>query len=389
MVIHEINPEFIPGAKIKVLGIWWCWNKAINRMINEWLDWVWFIAINTDAQDLAVTLCDNKINIWLNLTKWLWAWANPEIGRKAAEESEQEIKAALQDTDMVFITCWMWWGTWTWAAPVIASIAKWMWILTVWIVTKPFSFEWPKRWVNAEEWIKKLRDAVDTLIVIPNDKIFTVIDKKTPFKQAFTMIDRILFLWVQWIADLIIKPGDINIDFADVKAVMTNSGNALLGIGYWAWEKRAVEAAKKAIENPLLEENLDWARSIIFAVTWWYDLTPIEVKEAAAVVEEIIDPDVNFFWWMTLDPQMEDEIKVTIIATWFQEQSKEDILKKPQRDILWRPIYAKKEAESFITRGITKDPLKEKEAKTINIDEQEDLEIPAFQRRSLNKDKNK
>lgn len=389
MVIHEINPEFIPGAKIKVLGIWWCWNKAINRMINEWLDWVWFIAINTDAQDLAVTLCDNKINIWLNLTKWLWAWANPEIGRKAAEESEQEIKAALQDTDMVFITCWMWWGTWTWAAPVIASIAKWMWILTVWIVTKPFSFEWPKRWLNAEEWIKKLKDAVDTLIVIPNDKIFTVIDKKTPFKQAFTMIDRILFLWVQWIADLIIKPGDINIDFADVKAVMTNSGNALLGIGYWAWEKRAVEAAKKAIENPLLEENLDWARSIIFAVTWWYDLTPIEVKEAAAVVEEIIDPDVNFFWWMTLDPQMEDEIKVTIIATWFQEQSKEDILKKPQRDILWRPIYAKKEAESFITRGITKDPLKEKEAKTINIDEQEDLEIPAFQRRSLNKDKNK
>ncbi|MFA5747489.1 MAG: cell division protein FtsZ [Candidatus Absconditabacterales bacterium] len=389
MVIHEINPEFIPGAKIKVLGIGGCGNKAINRMINEGLDGVGFIAINTDAQDLAVTLCDNKINIGLNLTKGLGAGANPEIGRKAAEESEQEIKAALQDTDMVFITCGMGGGTGTGAAPVIASIAKGMGILTVGIVTKPFSFEGPKRGVNAEEGIKKLRDAVDTLIVIPNDKIFTVIDKKTPFKQAFTMIDRILFLGVQGIADLIIKPGDINIDFADVKAVMTNSGNALLGIGYGAGEKRAVEAAKKAIENPLLEENLDGARSIIFAVTGGYDLTPIEVKEAAAVVEEIIDPDVNFFWGMTLDPQMEDEIKVTIIATGFQEQSKEDILKKPQRDILGRPIYAKKEAESFITRGITKDPLKEKEAKTINIDEQEDLEIPAFQRRSLNKDKNK
>lgn len=386
MVIHEINPEFIPGAKIKVIGVGGCGNKALNRMITEWLDGVGFVAINTDAQDLATNLAEKKINIGLNLTKGLGAWANPEIGRKAAEESETEIKAMLQDTDMVFITCGMGGGTGTGAAPVIANVARGMWILTVGIITKPFSFEGNRRTGNADEGVKKMKEAVDTLIVIPNDKIFNVIDKKTSFKQAFTMIDKILFLGVQGISDLIIKPGDINIDFADVKAVMTNSGNALLGIGYGAGEKRAVEAARKAIENPLLEENLDGAKSIIFAVTGGHDLTPAEVREAAAVVEEIIDPDVNFFWGMTLDDSMEDEIKVTIIATWFEEQSKEKILKQPQRDILGRPtVPARRESENFIMRGIKKDGVTE--AKAEEVTPTEDLETPAFIRRSLNKDK--
>lgn len=197
---------------------------------------------------------------------------------------------------MVFITCGMGGGTGTGAAPVIANIAKGMGILTVGIVTKPFSFEGNRRGQNAEEGVQKLKDAVDTLIVIPNDKIYNVADKKTTFKQAFMLIDKILFLGVQGISELIIKPGDINIDFADIKAVMTDSGNALLGIGYGAGEKRAVEATRKAIENPLLEENLDGAKSIIFAVAGGHDLTPAEVREAAAIVEEIIDPDVNFFW---------------------------------------------------------------------------------------------
>ena len=396
MVIQEINPEFIPGAKIKVIWIGGCWNKAIDRMISEWLEWVTFVAINTDAQDLAKSLAQKKLNIGLNLTKWLWAWANPEIGRKAAEESETDIKAMLQDTDMVFITCGMWGWTWTWAAPVIANVAKSMWILTVAIITKPFSFEWRRRLASADDWIAKMKEAVDTLIVIPNDKIFNVIDKKTSFKQAFTMIDKILYLWVQWISDLIIKPWDINIDFADVKAVMTNSWNALLGIGYGAWEKRAVEAARKAIENPLLETNLDWAKNIIFAVSWWHDLTPAEVREAADIIEQIIDPDVNFFRWMTFDEAYEDEVKVTIIATWFQEQSNEEILKKPQRDILGRPTI-KKEAENFITRWIKTVSNREEDeysqSNTTNIFEKteekqwEDNETPAFIRRSLNKDK--
>ncbi|EKD24899.1 MAG: hypothetical protein ACD_80C00145G0033 [uncultured bacterium (gcode 4)] len=384
MVIHEINPEFIPGAKIKVIGVGGCGNKALNRMISEGLEGVGFVAINTDAQDLATNLAEKKINIGLNLTKGLGAGANPEIGRKAAEESETELKAMLQDTDMVFITCGMGGGTWTGAAPVIANIARGMGILTVGIITKPFSFEGNRRTGNAEEGVKKIKEAVDTLIVIPNDKIFNVIDKKTSFKQAFTMIDKILFLGVQGISDLIIKPGDINIDFADVKAVMTNSGNALLGIGYGAGEKRAVEAARKAIENPLLEENLDGAKSIIFAVTGGHDLTPAEVREAAAVVEEIIDPDVNFFWGMTLDDSMEDEIKVTIIATGFEEQSKEQILKQPQRDILGRPTMSgRRESENFIMRGIKKENVQEEKAEA----PAEDLETPAFIRRSLNKDK--
>ena len=387
MVIQEINPEFIPGAKIKVIWIGGCGNKALNRMISEWLEGVGFVAINTDAQDLATNLADKKINIGLNLTKGLGAWANPEIGRKAAEESEGEIKAMLQDTDMVFITCGMWGGTGTGAAPVIANIARGMGILTVAIITKPFSFEGNRRTANAEEGVKKIKEAVDTLIVIPNDKIFNVIDKKTTFKQAFTMIDKILYLGVQGISDLIIKPGDINIDFADVKAVMTNSGNALLGIGYGLGEKRAVEAARKAIENQLLEENLDGAKSIIFAVSGGHDLTPAEVREAAAVIEEIIDDDVNFFWWMTLDENMEDEVKVTIIATGFEEQSKEDILKQPKRDILGRPtIPVRRESENFIMRGIKKDNIQEEQAEAEVPTE--DLETPAFIRRSLNKKTN-
>ena len=385
MTIQEIRPEFIPGAKIKVLGIWGCGNKAINRMISEWLEGVGFVAINTDAQDLAGNLADKKVNIWLNLTKGLGAGSNPEIGRKAAEESEGEMKAILQDTDMVFITCGMGWGTGTWAAPVIANIAKSMGILTVGIITKPFSFEGKKRELNAEEGIKKMKEAVDTLIVIPNDKIFTVIDKKTTFKQAFTMIDKILFLGVQGISDLIVRPWDINIDFADIKIVMQNSGNALLGIGYGAGEKRAVDAARKAIENPLLETNLDGAKSIIFAVAGWYDLTPTEVREAAAVVEEIIDSDVNMIWWMTFDESYEDEVKVTIIATGFAEQSTDTILKVPRRDILGRPT---KEAENFITRGIKKDiNITDPKAEDKVITIEEDLETPAFIRRSLNKEK--
>ena len=387
MVIEEIKPEFIPGAKIKVIWCGWSGNKALNRMISEGLEWVEFVAVNTDAQDLATNLAEKKINIGLNLTKWLGAGANPEVGRKAAEESIDEIKAVLHDTDMVFITAGMGGGTGTGAAPVIAELARNMGILTVGIVTKPFSFEGKKRDENASEGLKKIKESVDTLIVIPNDKIFTVIDKKTTFKQAFTMIDKILFLGVQGISDLIIKPGDINIDFADIKVVMENSGNALLGIGYWAGENRAVEAARRAIENPLLETNLDGAKNIIFAVAWWHDLTPIEVQEAAAVVEEIIDADVNMIWGMTFDESYDDEVKVTIIATGFEEQSSDSILKKPARDILGRkvgsPRPSNNKADSFITRGVQNNETTKQEETNEDTYTQEDLETPAFIRKRL------
>ena len=381
MVINEIMPEFIPGAKIKVFGVGGCGNKALNRMIQEGLTGVEFVAVNTDAQDLATNLAQQKVNIGLNITKGLGAGANPEIGRKSAEEDEMNLKSVMQDTDMVFITAGMGGGTGTGAAPVVASIAKSMGILTVGIVTKPFSFEGKKRSLNAEEGLKKMKEVVDTLIVIPNDKIYTLVDKKTTFKQAFTMIDKVLYLGVKGISDLITKPGDINIDFADIREVMLNSGNALLGIGYGAGEKRAVDAARKAIENPLLETNLDGAKKVIFAVSGGMDLTPIEVQEAAAIVEEILDDDVNMIWGMSFDESFEDEVKVTIIATGFEEQSKEPILKPVQRNFLGQKIeMPKRESENYITRGLRNtETIAEPEVK----EPEEDTEVPAFLRRQM------
>lgn len=379
MVIQEVRPEFIPGAKIKVIGCGGAGNKALNRMITEGLEGVEFLAVNTDAQDLATNLSTKKINIGLNITKGLGAGAEPEIGRKAAEESSDEIKASLHDTDMVFITCGLGGGTGTGSAPVIAEIARSMGILTVGIVTKPFSFEGNKRSTNAEEGLKKIKAAVDTLIVIPNDKIYNIVDKKTTFKQAFTMIDKVLFLGVQGISDLIIKPGDINIDFADIKKVMKDSGNALLGIGYGAGEKRAIDAARKAIENPLLETNLDGAKKVIIAFTGNHDLTPIEVQEAVSIVEEILDTNAEIIWGMTFDESFEDEVKVTVIATGFEEQSNENIIKKPNRDILGRKVRG---SENFITRGLqTDNNLVEQLAQVEETEE--DLETPAFIRKRL------
>lgn len=245
--IVDINPAFTPWAKILVIWAGGGGNKAINRMINEWIDSVDFVAVNTDAQDLAQNMAPHKINIWLNITKWLGAGAEPEIGRKAAEESIDEIKKAMKDVDMIFITAGMWGWTGTGAAPVIAQCAKEQGILTVAIVTTPFSFEGKTRLRNAQDWLNKLKQQVDTIITIPNDKIFNVVDKKTTFKQAFSMIDKILYLWVQWISDLIIKPGDINLDFADIRVIMKDSGNAMLGIGYGAGEReRSMQLAKQS-----------------------------------------------------------------------------------------------------------------------------------------------
>lgn len=383
MIVTEVMPEFIPGAKIKVIGVGGCGNKAINRMISEGLDGVDFVAINTDAQDLATNFAQEKVNIGLNITKGLWAGANPDIGRKSAEEDEMNIKTILQDTDMVFITAGMGGGTGTGATPVIARTAKEMGILTVAIVTKPFGFEGKKREQNSEDGLAKLKDAVDTLIVIPNDKIYTLVDKKTTFKQAFSMIDKVLYLGVQGISDLIVKPGDINIDFADIREVMLNSGNALLGIGYGAGEKRAVEAARKAIENPLLETNLDGAKKVIFAVSGGMDLTPVEVQEAANIVEEILDPDVNMIWGMSFDESFDDEVKVTIIATGFEEQSKAPILKTVQRDVFGKPLRrAQTTSDDFITRWI-KDAQPETKTPEVETTSEEDTEIPAFERRRI------
>ena len=394
MVVNEVIPEFVPGAKIKVIWVWGCGNKALNRMIQEGLEGVEFVAVNTDAQDLATNLAHQKVNIGLNITKWLWAGANPDIGRKSAEEDEMNIKSVLADTDMVFITAGMWGGTGTWAAPVVANLAKELGILTVGIVTKPFSFEGKKRAENAEEGLRRMKEVVDTLIVIPNDKIYNLVDKKTTFKQAFTMIDKVLFLGVQGISDLIIKPGDINIDFADIKNVMVGSGNALLGIGYGAGEKRAVDAAREAIENPLLETNLDGAKKVIFAVSGGNDLTPIEVQEAASIVEEILDPEAEMIWWMSFDESFDDEVKVTIIATGFEEQAKERVAVRTGSIWTTSPIERKssreaiqKQSDNYITRSLrdTEEIVDPVEKSNTPV---EDDDTPAFVRRKMEQQMN-
>ncbi len=390
MNLQEFTPDFVPWARIKVIWVGWWWANTVNRMIEEWMEWVEFITVNTDAQALANSMADKKINIWLNITKGLWAWANPEVGRKAAEETIEEIKKLLQDTDMVFITAWMGWWTWTWWAPVIAQAAKEMWILTVWVVTKPFGFEWKRRFDNASDWLSKIKDAVDTLIIIPNDKIFNIIDKKTTFKQAFSMVDKILLLWVQWIADLIIKPWDINIDFADIRVIMEWSWTSLLWIWYGDWENRAVDAARRAIDNPLLEANLEWAENIIFAVTWWDDLTPVEVQEASRVVEEIANPDANIIWWMTLDESFEWEVKVTIVATWFPETTQDSMIRWPR----WADVGVRRTKwQDFVSKAIWWSSNESSSSQTSNTSAQSstnssddsDYETPAFLRKKLGK----
>jgi len=373
MAIQEVNPEFIPGARIKVIGVWGGGCNTINRMIQEGLEGVEFIAVNTDAQALENSLASVKINIGLNLTRGLGAGANPEIGRKAAEENLDEIKRHLADTDMLFITAGMGWGTGTGAAPVIAQLAKEMGILTVGVVTKPFSFEGKRRLENAIEGLQKLKEGVDTLIVIPNDRIFNIIDKKTTFKQAFSMIDRILHLWVQGISDLIVKPGLINIDFADISVIMKDSGTALLGIGYGEGENRTVEATRQAIENPLLEAKLEWAKNIIFAVTWGDDLTPTEVQEAASIIENIAAEDANIIWWMTLDENYDQDVKVTIIATGFPENTQTEIIKGASKTNPFRTPTKNNNTKGndFVTKALNT-PKEEKK---------ENPDIPAFLRR--------
>ncbi len=398
MVVEEINPDFVPWARIKVMWIGgWGWN-TVDRMINEGLEGVEFISVNTDAQALANTTPDKKINIGMDITKGLGAWANPEIGQKAAEESIDEVKKHLQDTDMLFITAGMWGGTGTWAAPVIASTAKEMGILTVGVVTKPFSFEGKKRMQNALEWLDKMRNAVDTLIVIPNDKIFNIIDKKTTFKQSFSMIDKILYLGVQGISDLIIKPGDINTDFADIKVTMKDSGTALLGIWYGEGENRAVEAAKKAIDNPLLESNLEGAKNIIFAVTGGDDLTPMEVQEAARVLWEIVDPDANIIWGMSFDDSYDGEMKVTIVATGFPQEAQDNLIQwnssqfqgfgwagRKWQDFVNRAIWGSRRNKKRNSQNSSSSNSSDSKDSNGSESKWKDYDTPAFLRKRLNK----
>ena len=318
---HEIHPDFAPMAKIVVCGVGGGGGNAINRMIDSSMENIEFMYLNTDAQALFHNRATKKINIGKGITRGLGAGANPEIGRKAAEESSEEIKAALDGADMVFVTCGLGGGTGTGAAPVVCGIAKELGALTVGVVTKPFTFEGQLRATKAVDGLNNLIEKVDTLIVIPNDKILSIIDKKTPLTDAFSVVDEILKQGVQGVADLITVSGLINVDFADVRSIMSNAGSALMGIGYGTGENRAVEAARAAIDSPLLEMSIDGARGILFNITGGADLSMFEVDEAARIITDAADPNANIIFGAVINESYTGEIKITVIATGFNEES--------------------------------------------------------------------
>ncbi|NLW45537.1 MAG: cell division protein FtsZ [Syntrophomonadaceae bacterium] len=336
-------------ADIKVIGVGGGGNNAVNRMIEADLRGVEFIAANTDSQDLKLSKAEVKIQMGEKLTKGLGAGANPEIGKKAAEESREEIKKALQGADMVFITAGMGGGTGTGGAPVIAEIAKELGALTVGVVTRPFMFEGRKRSSQAEQGVAELKAKVDSLITIPNDRLLQVVDKHTSINDAFRIADDVLRQGVQGISDLIAVPALINCDFADVRTIMQETGTALMGIGVGRGENRAVEAARAAISSPLLETSIDGARGVLFNITGDSKLTLYEINEAAEIISQAADPDANIIFGVMIDDNLEDEVRVTVIATGFDGKKKES-----------HPEIPELKMKSFVSQ---------------------DLEIPTFLRR--------
>jgi len=315
----EVKPEIQTFAKIKVVGVGGGGNSAINRMIQAHIKGVEFISLNTDLQSLQANLAPEKIHIGKSTTRGLGAGMNPAVGRKAAEESQNEIREMLKGADMVFITYGTGGGTGTGAGPKVAEIAKELGALTIAVVTKPFSFEGGPRKRIAEEGLKELASKVDTLITIPNDRIWQIIDKKTPLIEAFGVVDEVLRQGVQGISELITLPGLINVDFADVKTIMENSGSALMGMGESAGDNRAIEAAKAAIASPLLEVSIEGAKGILFTITGGPDLTMYEVSEAAKTITESVDSDARIIFGAVVDDNLKDRIKITVVATGFDQ----------------------------------------------------------------------
>lgn len=317
-------------ARIKVLGVGGGGNNAVNRMVESGVRGVDFIALNTDRQALNSSKAEVKLQIGEKLTRGLGAGANPEIGAKAAEENRNEIAEILKGADMVFITAGMGGGTGTGAAPIVAEIAKELGILTVGVVTKPFSFEGPRRQKHAEQGIEELKSKVDTLVTIPNDRLLQIADKKTTMVEAFMMADEVLKQGIQGISDLIAVPNLINLDFADVKTVMLGKGIAHMGIGRASGENRATEAAKQAIKSPLLETSIDGAKSVLLNITGGPDMGIFEVNEAADLIRAAVDKDAYIIFGAGIDESLKDEIKITVIATGFdmdKQKVKEVVIK--------------------------------------------------------------
>ena len=335
MIMENDEEKFMMDgtATIKVIGVGGAGNNAVNRMIDAGIKNVEFIAVNTDRQALQLSKASTKIQIGEKITRGLGAGANPDIGAQAAEESKAEVAEALRGADMVFVTSGMGGGTGTGAAPIVAATAKEMGILTIGVVTKPFTFEGKKRLAQAERGIENLKGKVDTLVVIPNDKLLQVIDRKTSIVEAFRMADDVLRQGVQGISDLISVPGLINLDFADVKTIMLDRGMAHMGIGTASGENRAEDAAKQAIQSPLLETSIEGARGVIINITGGSDVGLHEANTAAELIQRSADPEANIIFGSVTDDSMGDEIRITVIATGFEgdderEQKANDIVNK-------------------------------------------------------------
>ncbi len=358
-------------ATIKVIGVGGAGNNAVNRMLDQGIKSVDFIAVNTDRQALQKSKASTKIQIGEKITRGLGAGANPDVGAQSAEESKTELSEVLRGADMVFVTCGMGGGTGTGAAPIVAGLAKEMGILTIGVVTKPFTFEGKKRLAQAERGIESLKSKVDTLIVIPNDKLLQIIDRKTSMAEAFLMADDVLRQGVQGISDLITVTGTVNLDFADVKTIMLNTGMAHMGTGRASGENKAEDAAKEAIQSPLLETSIEGARGVIINITGGEDLGLQEVNTAAELIQRSVDPEANIIFGTVIDPEMQDEIKITVIATGFDEPND---MKSPLLDSL----------------GTTTPKPWEKKVSSIPSSQdlsssQNDLDIPSFLRKNKNK----
>ena len=335
------------GAVIKVIGVGGGGGNAINRMVDEGVSGVEFIAANTDVQALSSTKAETVIQLGPKLTRGLGAGGQPEVGRKAAEESEEVLTEAISGADMVFITAGMGGGSGTGAAPVIARIAKSLGALTVGVVTRPFGFEGSKRGQFAIEGINELREHVDTLLIISNNNLLEIVDKKTPLLEALSEADNVLRQGVQGITDLITNPGLINLDFADVKTVMANKGNALMGIGIGSGEERVVEAARKAIYSPLLETTIDGAEDVIVNVTGGLDLTLIEAEEASEIVNQAAGHGVNIWLGTSIDETMKDEIRVTVVATGVRQDKVEKVVTAQPRQATHREPARTSHVQTF------------------------------------------
>lgn len=383
MKAQQVKPKIETFARIKVIGVGGSGHNAIHRMMEMGIRGVEFVAINTDAQALHVSQADHKIHIGKTLTRGLGAGMNPDIGRAAAEESKDEILDAIHNADMVFITCGLGGGTGTGAAPVVAELAKKTGILTVGVVTKPFAFEGAKRKELAEKGFESLKQHVDTIIVIPNDRILQIIDKKTSLLDAFRTVDDVLRQGVAGISDLITTPGMINVDFADVKAVMQNSGSALMGIGRGTGENRAMDAARSAVDSPLLELSIDGARGVLFNITGGKDLGMYEVEEAAKFITKSVDPEARIIFGAVIDEELDEEVKITVVATGFTADKTpsaivEEAYRKPE------PVIRREEPEQApeIKRPVYAPKVLEDEPEDM-APEQDELEIPAFIRKKI------